>query len=619
MRLLCLGLLAALAHAESLQLDDGRVLFGRRIRRGGKTVVLETDFGPLSIPADRVGVKGTVARKPPPIRRAIQTRWLRIECDLSEARARLYADQLDAFFDWMIRVYDLDLKRVRRDAPYRLHLYRRRADFKKVQAEVAPAIERKGKGFAEGVAGFYSSSAGGIYMWDAEGARGGVHLGVAKHETTHLLNHLMARQFGLRVPSWFEEGTATYFSMYVALGGKTTGEPPDHSGALAQVVGEIEGGGPMTNRALRDVAWEDFLGRQYSWGWALVRFFRHHRDGRRWPHLLKHLRTIGRGGVTDSEERRFLKAAGFRKSETLDKAWHDQLVRARPEGDTPVGTSPAVLERIAAIAKPAADLARNFARIGISLARAHEAAPAIAYLRAALRGGVRDAEAYYQLAASLARRQGGARWPDEAVDALRSAVGQAPLRAAYRWMLGQQLLQQEKTRAARDMLGLALVLAGEDDDEIALAMGLLRAAATLEPERAIDDVVETLAGSVPPAEPALRLAHVYHLQEAEAWGALATLLQGRAKDGSATFEERAMLAGLYKATDELDEALAIYATLLREDPKALQLWPDHIECLVGLGRKADAREALGKALQAIRDDPRELGWVRRRLERIRMD
>ena len=619
MRLLSLLLLAALVHAESVQLDDGRVLHGKRVRRGQKTVVLETDFGPLSIPKERLAERGTVTRKPPPKRRTIKTRWLLIECDLSEARARLYAYQLDAFFDWMIRVYDLDLKRVRTGAPYKLFLYRRRADFKKIQAEVAPAIERKGKGFAEGVAGFYSSSAGGIYMWDAEGGRGGVHLGVAKHETTHLLNHLMARQFGLKIPNWFEEGAATYFSMYIALGGKATSEPEDHPGALAQVVGEIEGGKPMTSRALRAVGWEDFLGRQYSWGWALVRFFRHHKSGRRWPHLLKHLRTIGRNGVTDSEERRFLKAVGFRSSDALDKAWHSHLKDARPKGNTPVGTSPAVLERIAAITKPKADLARNFARIGISLARAHESAPAIVYLRAAQRGGVQDAEVHYQLAASLARQQGGALWPDEAVDALKKAVGQAPLRAAYRLTLGRQLLQRQETRAARDMLGLALVLAGEDDDEIALAVALLRAAAKLEPERPIAEVVTTLAASVPPAEPALRLAHVYYLQEAEEWGELAALLEGRIKDGSATFEERAMLAGLYKATDELDEALAIYATLLREKPSALQLWPDRIECLVGLGRKADAREALSKALQAIGDDPRELGWVRRRLERIRLD
>jgi tetratricopeptide (TPR) repeat protein len=226
---------------------------------------------------------------------------------------------------------------------------------------------------------------------------------------------------------------------------------------------------------------------------------------------------------------------------------------------------------------------------------------------------------YYQLATSLARLQGGAQWPDEAVAALRNAVGQAPLRAAYRLMLGRQLLRRGKTRDARDMLGLALVLAGEDDDEIALAVALLRAAAALEPDRPIAEVATTLSKSVPPAEPALRLAHVYHLQEAEEWGALAALLEQRIADGSATFLERAMLAGLFKATDELDEALAIYATLLREDPKALQLWPDRIECLLGLGRKADAREALQKALQAIRDDPRELGWIRRRLERIRLD
>ncbi|MHC4817704.1 MAG: hypothetical protein ACYTF8_06590, partial [Planctomycetota bacterium] len=76
-------LLTVLAPAESLQLDDGRVIVGKRVQRGQKIVILETDFGPLKIPKERLAETGTVTRKPPPKRRAIQTRWLLIECDLS--------------------------------------------------------------------------------------------------------------------------------------------------------------------------------------------------------------------------------------------------------------------------------------------------------------------------------------------------------------------------------------------------------------------------------------------------------------------------------------------------------------------------------------------------------
>ena len=71
----------------------------------------------------------------------------------------------------------------------------------------------------------------------------------------------------------------------------------------------------MKSRELRSVKWAEFLGRQYSWGWAQVRFFRHHGKGKLWGELLKYLRTISPiGPVSDSEERRFLKMARFASS-----------------------------------------------------------------------------------------------------------------------------------------------------------------------------------------------------------------------------------------------------------------------------------------------------------------
>lgn len=617
-RLLVALLLLASAEAEPalplLPLKDGRVLHGRSVERRAKEAVLTTDFGALRIDASALAGKSTAPQPPPPEIRTEQTRWFAIEHDLPEDRARLYADQLDSFFEWMVEVYALDRDRVSRSAPYGAKVFRRREDFKRLQREIAPDVEKKGKAFAEGVAGFYSPAHGRLFLWDAEGSHGGFHLEVAKHETTHLLNDLMAKQLALNLPTWFDEGSATYFSLFIAGAGP---EPEDHPGAAAEVLGDLDAGKPMKSRELRSVPWETFHGREYSWGWAQVRFFRQHGKGARWQPLLEYLRTISGGPVTDSEERRFLDAAGFSSSPDFDAAWHDHLKATRTAERQYVGTSPEVLGKIAKIAKPTPVMARDFARVGVSLARVHEAGPAVVYLRAALRGGIEDAEVPYQLAralALLASAPEGAPWPDEAVDALKEAVRLASLTSGYRLALGRQLLARRETDAAYAMLGFGLVLLGPGDDDIACALGLLHAAAKREPLRPADAIAESLAESVPPAAQALRTAAVYYLQEAEEWEKLAELLERRG--GAATAEERAMLAGLYDLTDRGDEAEKIWREIVA---KELRYWPDLVECLLRAGQKADAKAALAEAFAAVDRAPPELRWVRRRLERIRVE
>ncbi len=619
---LLLGLLALAAAAEParplVHLADGRVLFGRGVQRTKAATRLETDFGALVIPDREIAGK-TAERppSPPETERICRTRWFEIRSDLSPERERLYADQIDAFFEWMIGVYALDVERVRRDAPYKMRVFRRRADFKRLQAEVAPDIDRKGSAFAEGVAGFYAPGLGSIYLWDVEGESGEVHLEVAKHETSHLCDDLLARQVGIRIPTWFTEGAATYFSMYVAGGAP---EPEVHPGALAQVLGDLDGGSAMRSRELRGVKWELFHGREYSWGWAQVHFVRHHAKGERWKELIDYLRTIPpMGPVTDSEERRFLKAMGFATSEAFDRAWHDHLKGSRRQGERGlVGTSPEVLARVNALAKPDETTARNFARIGLSLARVREAAAAIVYLRAALRGGASEPEVPYELARALALAANVAseetRWPDDAFATLQEAVEGAPLRALYRRVLGLQLLARGDREAAYRMLGLALLLAGPADDDLALALAMLRASATEAPEQEVGRLCE----SIPPMARVLRRALPFHLQAIEDWGALFDLLRDRVRKTGASDEELALLAGLYKVNDEVDEALAIYEGLVRgsDDPRH---WPDVVECLLALGRTAEARSARSTAYELIARSPREHGAVRRRLERIALD
>jgi len=619
-RLLLLGLLLAAASAEPtqalLQLKDGRLLYGRAVEKHAKEVLLKTDFGTLRIGASEIADKSAPAPPPLPPLRTDRTRWLSIEHDLPDDRARLYADQLDAFFEWMVSVYALDRERVERGVPYGVRVFRRREDFKRFQRENAPDIERKGKAFAEGVEGFYSQAHGKLFLWDAEGSFGGFHLEVAKHETTHLLNDLLAQQLALRLPTWFDEGAATYFSMFVAGAGP---EPEDHPGAAAEVLGDIDSNHAMKCRELRSVPWELFYGREYSWGWALVRFFRQHAKGAHWPALLDYLKTISGGPVSDSEERRFLDAGGFKSSEDFDKAWYDHLKATRTAERQYVGTSPGVLAKVAAIAKPLPAMARDFARIGVSLARVQEAEPAVVYLRAALRGGVGDAEVPYQLARALAFAAScpeDAPWPDEAVDALREAVRLAPLASAYRLELGRQLLSRRDPEGAYASLGLALVLLGPSDDDIASALGCLRAAAKREPERDVDAIAAGLGEAVPPAGQSLRTAAVYYLQEAEEWEKLEDLLERRGT--GASLEERAMLAGLYTVTDRCEDALPIYRELVKRN-EGLRYWPDLVDCLLKMDRKADAKAALKEAIAAIEKAPPEMRWVQRRLERIRVD
>ncbi|MEE8105411.1 MAG: hypothetical protein V3T86_07745 [Planctomycetota bacterium] len=609
--------------SAQLRLKDGRVLRGRSVTRDKSGAVLHTVFGKLRVPKDRLAT-GTQEAKPKaekPTRRKRRTKWLEIESDLSESRAQLYSDQLDAFFDHMIVVYELDRDRLKRDAPYRMQVYRRRKDFKKVQGEVAPGIENKGQAFAEGVAGFYSQQHRCIFMWDAEGMQGATQLEVAKHETTHLLNSLLARQIAINVPTWFEEGAATYFSMSIALPGGNVPEPRDHAGALAEVIGEIEAGKPYTGRGIRSVSWNAFLGREYSWGWALVRFFRQHQGGKRWSSLLKHLRTVSaRGPVGDSQEKRFLESAGFKNSAAFDRKWHAFLLKAKPGGRlAPVGTAPAVLERVAAVKKPAAALARNFARIGMSLARVREVEAAVVYLRAAMRGGVKDPDVPYHLALALVEREDlGVEdmWPREAVAALHKAVDLAPLRSVYRLAFGTALLGYEHTDHAQHELGLALLCAGPDDDDLQLAVMLLGATLELAPKEEPEAALEKLVAALPLQKSALRAALAYRFQEDEDWDKLAKLLEGRVKIKAATIEERAMLAGLYKVSDRLDDAAALYAAILAEDATALRYWPDCIECLLALGKNDEAATAFSNARAALKSDPRDLGWIRRRLDKL---
>jgi tetratricopeptide (TPR) repeat protein len=175
---------------------------------------------------------------------------------------------------------------------------------------------------------------------------------------------------------------------------------------------------------------------------------------------------------------------------------------------------------------------------------------------------------------------------------------------------------QKDAAAARDMLGLALLVSGPSDDAVAIASALLGAAALASPQKSPADLVAELAHDLPDAASALRAGQLYSLQEQRDWQELVRVLEARVAAGKPTFEERTMLAGLYRASDRPDDAEKIYAALLAEDPSALQLWPERIAALFAAGRREQALAAKQEALDRIAKDPREWQGVRDRIDRL---
>ncbi|MFV1957774.1 MAG: tetratricopeptide repeat protein [Planctomycetota bacterium] len=529
---------------------------------------------------------------------------------------------LDAFVERMLRVYALERKRLTQRAPFRIRAFRSREDFKRLQEEKAPEMARlKGEAFAKGVTGFYSPAARCIFLWDAEGARGDPHPGTALHETTHLLNHLLREATGARMPVWFDEGTACYFETWLP-GAR---EPEVNFARLAVVVDDIEAGRTYTNRALRGVGWAEYRSREYAWGWSFIDFLRRRKRRKSWNALVEYLGAIGRGAAVEAEERRFLEALSYRDSESIDRDWVRHIEASKsPGGRTPLGASDASLESVAKIEEPTPEQGALFAKIGRSFARAGLPKPAVVYLRAAVRGGVATGSLLGVLARALARAAGRAEdevWPREAVEVLERAVAADPLSASLRLVLGMQQLVRAGSTAqseeARDTLGLALMLLGPTDDDKAIARWALEAGVDARPASLPREVLGWWKTQVPEAAAALDAAWVIYLQERQAWEDLIEELERRSTRGTASFEDRTTLAGLYLASDRFDDAAALYARLLEERPEALHLWPSRLRALVGAGRLDEARAARDAALKAIDAGPQGFRQALHRLvERI---
>ncbi|MCA9321546.1 MAG: hypothetical protein KDB53_12455, partial [Planctomycetes bacterium] len=299
--------------------QDGRRLEALSRRDEGQVLRLETIFGPLAFPARRVAKSApdTTTVESPDFRHVTTTAWLRIVSDLQPDRHELIVDRLEGFANYMAAAYELDASRCGQ-RPYTVRAYRSRQDFKNAQSRLAPTISAlKGQAFGEGVTGFFSPGLGEVHFWDGAVHDGGERMELAQHEVAHLFNHLFSQSGGIAIPVWFEEGTATYFSRVVALesaGTEVLREPDDHPAHLDTLGREIDAGAVYGNRELRAVPYATFHGREYGWGWGLIR---HLRRGNHWPRLLTVLRKNGGAGED------FVHAFGFRSDEHFDRRWHE--------------------------------------------------------------------------------------------------------------------------------------------------------------------------------------------------------------------------------------------------------------------------------------------------------
>jgi tetratricopeptide (TPR) repeat protein len=372
------------------------------------------------------------------------------------------------------------------------------------------------------------------------------------------------------------------------------------------------------------VSYAEYRSDEYAWGWSLVRFLRRGKKGTLWAPLLEQMKALSGSAPTDGENRRFLRALGYGSDEAFDEDWYAHILALEPEEKTPLGTSKETLAAVAAVKKPTPEQATLLARLGRSFAASGMSEPAAVYLAAALRGGRDAVDLHLLLAEALAANAGrdeDEAWPDDAFGHLERAAAIDPLSAMVRLGLGRQMLLRAKSKddvaAARDVLGLGLILLGPADDAKALARWALEATLRSEPDLTPSNALARLEAAAPVATGALRSAWIASLQEREAWNVLLQELGARLEAGTADFEERVTLAGLFEASDQAERAAPLYRALLDERPAATYLWPRLVRALVAARRLDEAKAAKARALRILAEAP-SLAPLRRTVERIRI-
>lgn len=604
--LLLAGSLAA--QAETLRLADGRRLpiLGRTLEKGNWRI--DTVVGELVVPATRLELRTDDPEVEPTGQLRLSTGpLLLVESDLDGERHQQLATGLEAFARRLVDHYRLKKKDLV-GAPYRVRAWRRRAGFKAAQERLAPAISRlKGRGFGEGVAGFYAPDLGEVHFWDGGSGRVGARLEQAQHEVTHLFNHLLAGALGrAAMPVWFEEGTAVYFSTAIAEEAPQAGElaePMIHEASAMEVIGDLEADRAYGLEDLLAVPYERFQGREYSWSWALIRQLRALEKGAVWSRLLDWLATGESGGIARVVGKDL---PGF------ERRWRQALNRERSRLlDHPLRRDERLAAVVVALEKPGPELARSLRSIARSYASVSMAPLALAFFEAAWRGGAEEAEDRVVAARLRAAAAGLAEdepWPAESLADLRRAVVLDPLLAEARLVLAEALLAIGNDAEAAPQLALALFLAGEADDVESAALAQLRLAGdALEPER-------KLVAARPELGRAFARARVALLQEEGRFSELVALLEARVRAGTADFEDRVMLADFDLLLDRPRPAAQRFRALLEEDPRAHHLRPRLARALVAAGEVEAARRLAAETRSLARTEGLDLGFVIERIE-----
>jgi hypothetical protein len=206
---------------EEIQLHDGRILLGAWLDTKAKKGVrrLETEWGVLGVPVDKLALSGTLPPEPPHDAqiagtwRATRTELFELRTDMAPARAAVFLKRLDPLVRFLAVELGAQVDLSPTLSPrFHCRVFTSLADYRQHRAAFAPSMEaEKSRAFLDGNRGYYGD--GGIVMFDPDGAAdqsGERGLAVLQHECTHLVLDRLGAFPGL--PMWANEGLSVLFS-----------------------------------------------------------------------------------------------------------------------------------------------------------------------------------------------------------------------------------------------------------------------------------------------------------------------------------------------------------------------------------------------------------------------
>lgn len=320
----------------------------------------------------------------------------RFEANLEPEVLERLGRTLDAVHAYYVAIFfDGDAGRARADkATVRIH-----SDWESMAGEWAG-----GRGSAP--QGWWSPGENRVVCYDTRSSSGSLEgmLATLFHEASHQFTTLLAR--GGSIPSWFNEGTASFFEGAVAMADDRVLWPDAALGRLQSLVVALQHPRADTPKLEAVLGWDQpgsYPASYYAWGWGLVYFLQQYEDRDTLRHVYRPLYVryrqeilSGARGSREVFDQVFLgreSPLGHRTLEEFERDWRRWILEeVRPLHLTPKEQRRALrLERARAYVA-AADVAAGQRRPALTPGELLERALGhVEYVRAALDGPERPA------------------------------------------------------------------------------------------------------------------------------------------------------------------------------------------------------------------------------------